>query len=310
MTTRLARIRMMVGKAAVSRRVLLACAWIAVTAIVIAGVRNIDWTKTIDVLSGARPAWLALAVLLNAGILAAMAAFWLTLRPRGEAPVAFRRVFEIAATATALMNTVPFGAGHASVILLLIRHGNTTRRGALSVLALDQLGEGVSKLVVFLLVGLLVPLPIGMRTGVVTTSVLVAALFVALMAASRWANELRILHDWRRSSVALACVLATKVLEGLAIVAVQRALGIDVSAAGTLLVLAAVILGTILPISPGNLGTYEAGVFVAYRYLGFSAEQALGLAVAQHACFMLPSVGIGYLLISAHTVSRNAIASR
>ena len=36
----------------------------------------------------------------------------------------------------------------------------------------------------------------------------------------------------------------------------------------------------------------------------------LTLAIVQHVCFMLPSVGIGYLFVSAHTLSRSAIASR
>jgi uncharacterized membrane protein YbhN (UPF0104 family) len=113
-----------------------------------------------------------------------------------------------------------------------------------------------------------------------------------------------------RSLVALACVGGTKVVEALAIVAVQRAFGADISSSGTLLVLAAAILASMLPLSPGNLGTYEAGVFLAYRHIGLPPEQALSLAIAQHACFMIPSVGIGYLFLSAQTFARRAIASR
>jgi uncharacterized membrane protein YbhN (UPF0104 family) len=105
-------------------------------------------------------------------------------------------------------------------------------------------------------------------------------------------------------------VIAMKAVEALAIGAVQHAFGVPVSAAGTLLVLAALILGTMLPIAPGNLGTYEASVFLAYRYLGVSPEQALTLAVVEHLSFLIPSVGIGYAFISAHTLSRSAIASR
>ena len=76
------------------------------------------------------------------------------------------------------------------------------------------------------------------------------------------------------------------------------------------MVLAAVVLGTMLPVAPGNLGTYEASVFVTYRYLGVSPEQALALAIAQHVAFMLPAVGIGYLFVSAQALARSAIASR
>jgi uncharacterized membrane protein YbhN (UPF0104 family) len=149
-----------------------------------------------------------------------------------------------------------------------------------------------------------------MRAGVATASLVVAGWFVTLMVASRWARELEVLRHWRRSLGALACVIAMKGVEALALAAVQRAFGVPISAGGTLLVLAALILGTMLPVAPGNLGTYEASVFLVYRYLGVSPEQALALAVVEHVCFLLPSVGVGYAFISAHTLSRSAIASR
>jgi uncharacterized membrane protein YbhN (UPF0104 family) len=292
------------------RRAALVIGWLVATALLVLCVRTIDWTRTRDVLATVRPAWILLAVLCNAAIVPLMGAYWLALRPAGEAPVAFRRMFEIAASATAVLNTVPFGAGHASIVLLLIRRANTTQRGAISVLALDQLGEGVSKVALFVVVGLLLPLPPWMRAGVTTAMVLVAVLFVVLVVVSRWASELKILRNPRRSSAALACVLGTKVCEGLAIVAVQRAFGVDIAVSGTLLVLAAVILGSMVPAAPGNVGTYEAGAFLAYRYLGLTPEQSLSLALVQHVCILLPSVGLGYLYFSAQTLSRSAIASR
>lgn len=292
------------------RRGALLLAWAVATTLLVACARTIDWTKATETLASARPAWILVALAANTGILVFMAAFWYSLRPPEEQPTTFRRMFEIASTATAIMNTVPFGAGHASLVVLLIRHGNTTRRGALSVLALDQLGEGVVKVSLFLLVALLVPLPGWMRAGVATTTIVVAILFVVLVAASHWARELHVLKRWRQSGSALVCVAATKVCEALALAAVQYAFGVELSVGATLLVLAAVILGTMLPISPANLGTYEASAFLAYRYLGLPPEQALSLAVAQHVCFIVPSVGIGYLVISAQTVVRSAIASR
>jgi uncharacterized membrane protein YbhN (UPF0104 family) len=85
---------------------------------------------------------------------------------------------------------------------------------------------------------------------------------------------------------------------------------VNVSVGGTLLVLATVILATMLPISPGNLGTYEASAFLTYRYLGVAPELALSLAIVQHVCFMLPAVGIGYFFFSTQALSRSAIASR
>lgn len=284
-------------------------ALLVVSAVVIAGLTRVDWTRTLDVLRRAQPSWLVLAVLANVAILFAWAEFWRLLRPPTELPVTYGRMFEISATASALMNTLPFGGGHASSVVLLVRRAATSQRGALSVLALDQLGEGIVKVALFLSVALFAPLPVWMRASVTTASLAVAAWFVVMLVASRWAKELAILRSARALS-ALLFVALTKVAEAFAIAAVASAYGVTLSVSATLLVLAAAILASMLPLSPGNLGTYEAGVFLAYRHIGLPPEQALGLAIAQHACFMIPSVGIGYLFLSAQTFARRAIASR
>jgi uncharacterized membrane protein YbhN (UPF0104 family) len=284
-------------------------ALLALTAIVTVALRNVDWTRAASALREARPSWLVAAIAANSAILAAWAAFWLAVRPPHEPRVRYGRMFEITATASSLMNTLPFGGGHASSVMLLIRRANTSQRGALSTLALDQLGEGMVKVSVLLAAGLALPLPSWMRAGLATVSLGVGAWFVLLVAASRWARELAILRSVRRAVGALLAVSAMKGAELLAIASVQWAYGVHLPLGGSLLVLAAVILATMVPISPGNVGTYEASVFLAYRHLGVAPELALSLAVVQHVCFMLPAVGVGYVL-SAHTLSRSAIASR
>lgn len=285
-------------------------ALIALTVLLAWSLRHVDWPRTAVALREGRPTWLVAAIVANTVILACWAAYWQALRPTGDAPVSYARMLEITSTSSSLMNTLPFGGGHASSVMLLIQRGRTTRRGALSMLALDQLGEGIAKVAILCLAGLFVPLPTWMRAALATVSVVVGALFVAMIAASQWASELEILHSWRRSTSALICVFAMKGAELLAIALVQHAYGVNISAAGTLLVLATVILATMLPISPGNLGTYEASVFLTYRYLGVAPELALSLAIVQHLCFVLPAAGVGYLFVSAQALSRSAIASR
>jgi uncharacterized membrane protein YbhN (UPF0104 family) len=285
-------------------------ALIALTAVLVWSLHHVDWPRTLAALREGRLAWLLAAIVANTVILACWAAYWQALRPPGEARVSYARMLEITSTSSSLMNTLPFGGGHASSVMLLIRRGGTTKRGALSMLALDQLGEGIAKVAILCLAGLFVPLPTPMRAALTTVSLVVGALFVGMVVASRWASELEILHSWRRSANALSCVLAMKGAELLAIALVQHAYGVNISTAGTLLVLATVILATMLPISPGNLGAYEASVFLVYRYLGVAPELALSLAIVQHFCFMVPAVGVGYLFVSAQALSRNAIASR
>jgi len=202
-------------------------AWLLATALLVVCARTIEWTRAMDVLSTARIGWLSAAVLFNTTILVCWAAFWRAILPASEAPIRYSRMFEIVATASSLMNTVPFGGGHASSIVVLMRRGGTTQRGALSVLALDQLGEGVTKVSLFLLVAMLLPLPVWMKAGVTTASIVVGAWFIALLVASRWARELEILRRWRRALTALACVITMKAVEGLALVAIQQSHAYD-----------------------------------------------------------------------------------
>jgi uncharacterized membrane protein YbhN (UPF0104 family) len=294
----------------VKRRLAWVGTWVVATGLFAIVARHVEWQRVFEAMAMTRPAWIVLAVFANAAILLWWAAFWRAILPAAEHRMSYRRMFEIVASASALMNTVPFGGGHASSLVLLAKRGGVSRRGALSVLALDQLGEGMTKALLFLLVAIVAPLPLWMRAGVTSVSVAVGAWFIVLMVASRWARELDLLRSPRRSVGAWILVIAMKGAEALAIAAVQRGFGVEISLSGTLLVLAAVLLGTMIPVAPGNLGTYEASAFVAYRYLGVGADQALALAIVQHICFMLPSVGAGYLVLSANAFSRDAIASR
>jgi len=294
----------------ISPRARWAAAWLVATVLVVVCARSIDWVRALAVMAAANPLWLVAAMLANTAILLCWGAYWRELVPAGEPEVPYRRMFGIVSTASSLMNTVPFGGGHAASIALLCRRAQISMRGALAVLALDQLGEGLIKATIFLLVALVVPLPGWMRAGVTAACAGVGLWLVTLGVVSRWRAELKLLHSVSRSLAAFACVAAMKGSELLAIIAVQRAFGLDLTWASSLLVLAAVVLGTMLPVAPGNLGTYEASVFVTYRYLGVSPEQALALAIAQHVAFMLPAVGIGYLFVSAQALARSAIASR
>jgi len=277
------------------------------TVVVIAAMRNVDWRKTAAALHDAKPGWLLIAVVANAAILPCWAMFWRTLRSRGEQDVSFARMLEITSISSALMNTLPFGGGHASAVVLLIKRGNTTQRGALSVLALDQLGEGVLKVAVLVFAALVVPLPTWMRAALTTVLVVVGAWLLTLVVVSRMTSELEVLRNFRRSSAALAFVAGTKLAELAAIISVQAAYGVRVPLAGSVLVLATVILATMLPISPGNLGAYEASVFLVYRYLGVAPELALSLAIVQHVCFMIPAVGVGYSFFTVNGLGWRAI---
>ena len=79
--------------------------------------------------------------------------------------------------------------------------------------------------------------------------------------------------------------------------AVQYACAIPPSAASAVTIVATLGLSTMIQVTPANLGVYEATVFFVYRSFDIPAANALAAAVLQHFSVLLPSLGIGYLLI-------------
>jgi uncharacterized membrane protein YbhN (UPF0104 family) len=305
--------------------------WAAATLLLLYFLRRVDRAQLAQAAEMVRWSWIVAAILANCLILVSWAALWWVVSPESERP-AYGVMFEINAMASALMNTMPFLGGHAAAVVLMIRRAGMTRTGALSVMALDQLGEGLAKVSIFLLVAIAAPIPDWMRVGVATASTAVGALLLAMVIAAHshhrirppesgkltvvargrilaanWAQRMETLRSVKQSLVALLFAIGTKLAEGAAILAVQHAFGVQLSLGATALVLAAVILGSILPVAPGNVGTYEAGAFLAYRHLGVDPSMATILAVSSHACFMIPSIGIGYLLGSWKV--RSAVAA-
>jgi uncharacterized membrane protein YbhN (UPF0104 family) len=296
--------------------------WFAATALLLFCLREVNGREVRDALQLMKWKWIAAALLANAAILLAWTGLWWTVAPREERPK-YSTMFEINAIASALMNTVPFLGGHAAALVLLVKRGRMTQHGALSVMALDQLGEGMAKVAIFALVAVSAPIPDWMRVGIGTACMAVGTLLVSLLVAAHahlhirgpegdrgivararkfgaeWASRMETLRSAKQSAVALVFAIGTKVAQGAGILALQHAFGIDLSVGATALVLAAVILGSMLPVAPGNAGTYEAAAFLAYRHLGIDPGTATLLAVAGHLCFLIPSIGVGYLVGSA-----------
>jgi glycosyltransferase 2 family protein len=311
------------------KRSLQVLAWLGATALLVYLASRADRAQISAAVSVVRWGWVGVAILANALILVSWAALWWVVAPRAERP-AYATMFEINSLASALMNTMPFLGGHAAAAVLLVKRGGLTRAAALSVMALDQLGEGLAKVSIFLLVAIVAPIPDWMRVGVVIVCSAVAGLFIGMVAlanthayirprveklnvvnrirvlAATWAQRMETLRSVRQSILALAFAVGTKLAEGAGLLAVQTAFGVDLSFGSTALVLAAIMLGSILPLAPGNVGTYEAAAVIAYQHLGVSASTATILAIASHLCFMIPSIGVGYLLGSVR-VMRPAI---
>ena len=307
--------------AARARRWLMPALWLGLTGALVLTIPRLPWSLAADAASRALPGWLAIALLANASILPMWAAEWTLLVPGGTAR--FSRVLEIVLVSAAVLNSVPMLAGEASAVALLVTRAGLSRGAALSVLALDQLLVAFAKIGVLTAAALISPIPPWVKAGLLSLAV-VFALFAATLvllahrgqdlssrlvagdtwttqAASRvlgWGRHLEALRDGRRALAVSLIALAKKGAEVGAAMAVQLALGVPPDIAAATVVVAALALSTLVPVAPGNLVVYEATVYAVYRFFGAAPEVALALAVAQHLCFLLPSVLPGYVMLT------------
>jgi uncharacterized protein (TIRG00374 family) len=93
-----------------------------------------------------------------------------------------------------------------------------------------------------------------------------------------------------------------------------RSLGIEVTAAGAMLIAAVATLGTAIPSAPAYLGTFEVAAVVAAGAIGIGAEEALALALLAHAVTTIPfavagGVAVGWLSVSLDEVADDAVAA-
>jgi uncharacterized membrane protein YbhN (UPF0104 family) len=296
-------------------------AWVVATTLIVVLVRSTDTKGLIAALGSANGAWLAAAILSFLAIQPLGGMQWRSFLPAAIAPTR-RRMVEVFSLTSVANNSTTSVVGHAAGVALLAAEAGVGLGPAVTVLAYDQLTVGTVKLLVFALATVFAPLPSSMAMAfgglVVALGVLLAAMVVLALNHERLTTW-RPANQWLADATALVArtgaslravrgagpflkgagfQVAIRVAEGSAIAAVQYAFGLEVSLSSTLLVLAATNIATVVPFVPANLGTYEAAVFGAYRILGISEETALALAVAQHACQLLPAVGAGYLLLT------------
>ena len=299
----------------------MAALWLSLTLALFVAGRDLPWGNAVSALRGVSPGFVAMAVALNFAILPLWMLEWLLLKPR-NAPVSAARMFEVVTVTASIHNAVPFLAGEAAAIGLLINAG-VQRGAALSVLAMDQLLVGVAKLLVLSAAAFTSPIPAWLSAGVLSLVAGVIALFLVLLLMAHFgpviSAQLRetqtrgrewfarlaglgahlsaLREPWLATRV-FGLAFAKKALELGAIVAIQRAFGIDPSFAASVLVLAALAVTTSLPVAPANLGVYEATVYATYRYLGIEADAALAMAIVQHIAFLLPMIATGYVTLT------------
>jgi uncharacterized membrane protein YbhN (UPF0104 family) len=277
-------------------RLLLLLALAFVTVLVLLSMRAVEWSTVARMWGQVAPGWLLLSIAANVGVVALSTVEWRLLLPRGV-HVGWKRMWRVNALTALAVSSTPFLAGHGAGVVILAREPGVGFRAAGSVLALDQLAEGLAKLVLIGLAILVAPKASWIREGGGMLAVAVALLMLALFLVGRRLLPMGKAVVGGSFPLALCAVLGMKGAEALGVLAAQQSLGIELPLATLAIVLSATALGTMLPLTPGQVGTYEASAFLAYRWLGVAPEAAMALAVVQHVSYLAGTAGAGYLML-------------
>ena len=292
-----------------------------------ATIGRVDWTLAIAAVAKAKPLPLILAVLLNAMILVFATAQWLLFLPEGVS-VARSKMFKIMAIMSTVANSGPAGGGAAVGVHLLATQEGVGHSVGLSVLLLDQLVEGLVKMAIVLLA--IVVVPIGLEYKAVSAAILIGVptlFFVLTVIAHRrfvlesiserttgflgWiltklnlvAVNLEALRRPKKLSLTVVLGLLQKLVAALAITCILLAFGVVTPWWGILAVLVAVNLSTVVSVTPANLGVFEGAAFLVYTSLGISSDTAVALAIVQHAAYLIPLAGIGWVISSVRPLN-------
>lgn len=281
--------------------------------------RQIDLKLFREELFRAQPLLLLLGLLSVSTIIFSNAAQWQKLLPASR-PVHFRALAEIVSISLMAANTVPWG--HATAIYLLGRVRHVGHTLALSVMTLDQLFGGLSKAMVYIFVIVIAPLPLWLERAGMTFAAVVVCFYIILIILAHWHREIRVseqkrsgwwgrltklfiewahylqaVRDWRRKAAGIGYGLLMRLGEALAIYCVQWAFGVQLPFWSAWFVVMAINLAIMFPVTPGNLGVYEATVFFVYKSLGIEPTLAMTMAVFIHVLYLIPMVIPGYILM-------------
>lgn len=271
-------------------------AGLACLALGVAGA-TLPWGRIAAALMQVEPAWAGVAVAANLLILPFWALQWQMLA-QPFAPVPLAQMARVVAVSNGSKAAMSGAVGVASGFGALMAMAGLTPVAAGAVMAVDQVLAITMKLAVTAIAlalaplgGALVPLVV-VWTGVAAGLVLVCAGVATgrIAALNRLRPALQIVASPRGVAALVLLSVIKKLTEVLAALAVQQACGMDAGLTGAVLVVAAVSLSTLVPVTPANLGTHSAAVAGVYLWLGFPLELAAVAGLVHHALVMASSV--------------------
>jgi uncharacterized membrane protein YbhN (UPF0104 family) len=209
------------------------------------------------------------------------------------------RVLSAVVLSQAANNVLPLRAGEA------VRTRETVLLGIpLAKVVSAQLLEKVIELVVMVVVvapvfalGAIRHLPAAPLVGGAATLAVAAYVVSRLRGRHAWLARAT---DWSRTDLAtsVAWALAADAAEVLVVALTARSVGLPLGVGGSIAVLGSVNLAILLPSTPANLGTLEAGAAVALLALGTPPEGALAFALVYRVVQFLPITLAGAAIVA------------
>ena len=313
------------------------CLWLALKHVqfgaLSSAVRNLDWT------------WLiAACAALTAGYIARIHRWWWMLRLCNPA-IQWRACVWPLLCGFAVNNVVPFRAGDALRVVGFQNSLQTPAMAILGSLVVERLLD-VTILLAFFLVGMVDLRGTGVNLIYLRTAVLVASvgaiIWLVLLLVGRQAEAFltrlcrgRLLGKWRlgpaveRSiqqlfkalsivrlpGAAARLLLISSVVwicEGGVFAAVAASAHFAGRMFGPWFALAAGSLATMIPSSPGYVGTFDFFTSSGFSAYGMARTDAVAAALIVHAVLWLPltGIGLGYLALASVRSRRNELVAR
>lgn len=272
-----------------------------------------------DVWASARdasPRWLVVAALVNLVTPAVRGArWWIFLRAVGSPslPLAIHAAY----VGSGLNNLLPASGGDAARALLVARRSVIPAATALATLAIDRVIEVATYLALILVVPLVIVVPESVRRGkTVAAVVLVSLALVSVLAAraarrrgsssppprvgvgrlrahfERFVAGLVELPSARRVAPAVGMSLVAWTLQAVTYHLVAVATGLPASFAASTVVMLAVNLSFLMPLTPGNVGVFQLVYAVTMAAFGVPSSAAVATALLLQALQILPMTAL------------------
>jgi len=283
---------------------------------------GVAWARLWQSIAAAKLGWIALAAVVNFGVLFFQAARWLAL-VRPMAPLAkISHAFKSMVVGFAVSTVVPARAGELARVQWFGGYTGLPRVSILGSILLDHLVNAAGLLAGLAVMLLFFDAPYWIRPGgwLVLALFAVGAMIVfafrppettplkpgaaeslpvkglsGFLAKVR--HGLTAVRDPRALGVSLGASLVAWTLEVNVTTFSMRAVGLDLPLSASFLVLLAVNLALALPFAPpGNMGTLEMGATVALRAFNVPTEQALAFGLCYHCLQVVPIALVGLFL--------------